>query len=208
MNFKQLFAGLVLSFVGASANAVLIDFTDENWATSAPGVTVTANPDQLTFNQRDRGGCVLGQSYHNLACDGDGIGVVNDEISEIGNNNVHQSITVDFGRAVNVSNVFLLDLFASERGERADLRQIGEIAVIDGITFQAVAGGYNVGGFWDTGFSAAGITSLKFTGYNDLFSDYAIAAIEVSPVPLPGSLVLMGSVLMGLGMYRRKKKVT
>ncbi len=199
MNYKQLLVGLALSIVGVSANALLLDFTDENWETSYPGITVTAVPDDLTFNGGDNGGCLAGQAFHGLSCDGDGLGVKNDEITETGSTSVNQSITIEFASAMNVSNVYLLDLFANEGS--------GEVAVIAGTLFHSVEdGSYNVGGYWDTGFSAQGITSLTFTGNADNFSDYAIAAIEVNPVPLPGSLVLLGSVLMGVGLIKRKKE--
>ncbi len=201
MNFKQLLAGLTLSAVSISANALLIDFTDKDWATNNPAITVTASPTTLTFNAGDRGGCVNGQGTHGLTCDGDGLGVSGvdrDEITQSGSG-TFQSITIEFDSVVNVNNVYLLDLFAKERN--------GEIAVIGGTKIHATDdGSFNVGGYWDTGFSAQGITSLTFTGNYDTFSDYAIAGIDVSPVPLPGSLVLLGSALMGFGFYRRKKK--
>ena len=106
-------------------------------------------------------------------------------------NQVYNSIPL------NISNIFLLDLFSSE--------QTGEIAIIDGIQYF----GDNLlpGGFYATGFTGQGISSIVFSGNFDSFSDYAIAGIEVSAVPLPGAVVLFGTALLGffgVGSSRRR----
>jgi len=209
---RALLAGTVLVFASA-ANAALIDFTDASWGaaiaagdgTSATlgNITLTAGGDNahLTFNGTgDQGGCQAGQSSHGLACAGDGIGVNNDEITQSGSSftSSDQSITISFAEAVDVNDLFVLDLFGSER--------TGEIAIIDGNPYAAPVGNLGIpGGFYATGYSELGILSVVLSGNTDWFSDYALAAIdvEVSPVPLPGAMLLFGSALLGMFGFKR-----
>lgn len=176
-----------------SAQATLIDFTDSSWATAINSgsnatatignVTLSANTGYLTFNAGDNAGCIAGKPTNGLACDGDGIGIYNDEISQGGS----QQVSLNFSEVVNISNIFLLDLFSTE--------QTGEIAIIDGNEYY----GDNLlaGGFYAAGFTGQNITSIIFSGNLDSFSDYAIAGIEISPVPLPGAVVLFGTAILG-----------
>ena len=201
--FKRISILLAALTFSLSAQATLIDFTDDSWLTAinAGGgttatignATLTANTGYLTFNANDNAGCIAGQPINGLTCDGDGIGIYNDEISEGGS----QQVTVSFNEAVNISNIFLLDLFSSE--------QTGEIAIIDGIEY--FGDNLLAGGFYATGYTGQGITSLTFSGNLDSFSDYAVAGIEVSAVPLPGAVVLFGTALLGffgVGASRRR----
>jgi len=198
-----LFAAFIFSM---SAQAVLIDFTDKSWnivdgnTTSTMfidtigDVTLSSTGGYMTFNAGDRAGCVNGQSVSGLTCDGDGIGVWNDDEIHQGGN---QTITVNFENAVNISDILLLDLFSTE--------QTGEIAIIDGDAY--FGANLTAGGFYATGFTGEGITSLIFSGNLDSFSDYALAAIdvEISPVPLPGAAILFGSALLGFFGFKRRR---
>ncbi len=212
--FKQisiLFAAFAFS---AAAQATLIDFTGANWeqaiidgggSTATIGnLTLTANNGLLTFNRNDSGGCKDGQPTNGLTCDGDGIGINNDEISQGGS----QQITFTFDKAVNITNIFLLDLFSGERGYDVNGDPtVGEIAVIDGI--QYFGPNLLAGGYYATGFSKQAITSIIFSGNLDSFSDYALAAIdvEISPVPVPGAAILFGSALLGFFGFKRRRAV-
>lgn len=194
------------------ANASLIDFTDSSWSnaiTNGTGttatvgnITLTASNGSLTFNDSDseRSGCLAGQTSHGLACAGDGIGIGNDEITESGThfNTSDQTITISFASAVDISNVSLLDLFGNENS--------GEIAVIDGLLFGPPVGNLGIsGGYYATGFTKQNALSIVLQGNIDNFSDFSLAAlnIEVSPVPLPGALLLFGSALLGLFGFKR-----
>jgi len=206
---RWLFATALLTFA-MTANAAFIDFTDDSWSdainigsntnATIDNVTLTALNGKLTFNARDRGGCVAGQPTNGLTCDGDGIGVNNDEITQAGSEftSSDQTITISFAEAVDITNLYVLDLFGSEGN--------GEIAVIDGVGYQAPAGNLGIaGGYYATGFTGFGITSIVLTGNEDYFSDYALAAIdvEISAVPLPGALILFGSALLGMFGFKR-----
>lgn len=204
--YKRIFLILTSLFFSVAAQAAYIDFTDRSWQTAInagsgttatiDNVTLAASTGYLTFNAYDNAGCIAGQPDNGLACFGDGIGIRDDEITQGG----FQQITVSFKEAVNITNIFLLDLFSNEK--------TGEIAVINGTQYS----GDNLlpGGFYATGFTGEGITSLVFSGNLDSFSDYAVAAIEVSTVPLPGAFVLFGSALLGffgIGVNRRRRTI-
>lgn len=196
-----------------SAQATLIDFTDKSWQdaiNSGAGtlatignVTLTASGGDFSFNggYSERSGCNNSAGGSLLKCNGDGIGISDDEIRQGGN----QKITVSFTDGpVNIENIYFLDLFANDNGTDND-----EIAVMsigsNNYTYTAVSD--LVGGFYNTGFSEQGISSIMFSGNLDGFSDYALAGIEISPVPLPGAAILFGSALLGFFGFKRRRAV-
>lgn len=212
---KRILVLLAISVLPVTSQATLVDFTDISWQSaisgstaSLGGVSLSATDGNLTFNAGDNGGCVAGKTagIHNLACAGDGIGVNNDEISE--GLRGDQSITVTFDTAVDINNIYLLDLFGNESSGGFINYDIGEKAVINGMTYWSFGAVDNIGGFFTTNFSDNGITSILFEGYNDYFSDYALAAIDydVSVVPLPGAVFLFGTALLGFMGFNRFNK--
>ena len=191
-----------------SVQATLIDFTHISWDTAINtgggttatigNVTLTSSRRNLTFNgsESEQSGCAAGKVKHGLKCDGDGIGIKDDEITH-GRHGRYEKLTISFVEPVNINNLLLLDLFGNERRR-------GERAIINGSSYQALPDNDGFpGGFYATGFSAQGITSIMLTAGKDRFSDYALAAIDVSPVPLPGAFVLFASALLGLFGFRR-----
>ena len=208
--FKQISILLTTFTLSLSANATLIDFTDQSWQDAIDGnnltsvtlgnVTIESTGGYLTFNSSsgERAGCMDGQPDNGLTCLGDGLGVGSSNPDEITQNST-QSITVSFADAVDVNDILLLDLFSSEN--------TGERAVINGTQYF----GDNIldGGFYATGFTGTNIFSLMFTGNIDSFSDYALAGIDVelSPVPVPGAAILFGSALLGFFGFKRRRAV-
>lgn len=208
--FKRISILLAAFAFSAAAQATLIDFTGADWeqaiidgggtAATIGNVTLTADNGSLTFNRNDSGGCKDGQPANGLTCDGDGIGINNDEITQ----GASQQITLTFDKAINITNIILLDLFSTERGyDVNDDPTTGEIAIIDGI--QYFGPNLFAGGYYATGFSGQAITSIVFSGNLDSFSDYALAAIEISAVPVPGAAILFGSALLGFFGFKRRR---
>ncbi len=132
--FRSFLAIFCFAFASV-ANAALVDFTSRVWGeaindgdgtTATVGnVTLTASNGILTFNSSnsETSGCMAGVENHGLACSGDGIGINNDEITESGDvfTSIDQTITISFAAPVDVTNVFLLDLFANETSSHNDI---------------------------------------------------------------------------------------
>ncbi len=204
--FKHISVLIALFTVSVSVHATLIDFTDQSWKDALDGnnltsvtvdnVTLSSTGGYLTFNSgsSERAGCQAGQPDNELMCLGDGIGVGSSNPDEI-NQGGAQTITVSFNEAVDVSDILLLDLFSTE--------QTGERAIINGN--QYFGDNLLAGGFYATGFTGQNIFSLVFSGNLDSFSDYALAGINISPVPLPGAAILFGSALLGFFGFKRRR---
>lgn len=213
--FKRISILLAALAFSAQASATLIDFTKANdWEGSqgqatyfqmidSIGVTISsaASGQLLTFNNSDSGGCENGTADSILKCDGDGIGVGDDEIHQGGS----QKILVKFDNAVDISNIYLLDLFKNDNGIKGNHEKA--LMTIDGITYEFDAASSGDGGFLNTAFSLLNVTEIIFSGYSDLFSDYALAGIdvEISAVPVPGAAILFGSALLGFFGFKRRR---
>lgn len=215
-------AALAASLVlGSATNAVaaskLFDFTAAPFLSGPAyqgtvdgvGFTLTFTPfdGNLTFNDgpEQAPGPIDGALF-DLAGDGDGIGINNDEITNGGSG---ESLLITFDRSVKLSALAFLDLFLSKSGdtERA-------ILSVDGGTPLSFIGQSVVGRApnYGTGF-AEYATDLKGTSFlftaglgNDNIGhgDFALAAMKVQAVPLPASVLLLGAALGGLGFMRRR----
>ncbi|HXI87922.1 MAG TPA: VPLPA-CTERM sorting domain-containing protein [Parvularculaceae bacterium] len=193
-----------LAFAGA-ANAALLDFTDSSTPLSGTidGVhyDVSATGGAIT-NSQAQDGNTCGTT--DLACEVDGLGVNDDEVSDM--IKTGESITIDFGQKVAITGIALLDLFQSYNGI--------EEAVItwDG-------GSFSIFGSEIVNSGASGLatwigsiitTSITFTASNifgdDGINDFAVAALRVEAVPLPAALPLFLAGLAGLGFARGRKR--
>jgi hypothetical protein len=235
--YRMTAAALVITaataLAGGAQAATLIDFTDRSvWsgvdgtATSSAsygGLTVglTSNPaNRLNFTQPfDSQGpaayCL--EKGGRLACDSDGVGVIDDEITNDDSEVTppRQSITVTFSKVKRVLSFEFLDLFFAGDEEGPD----HEVAMVyvngnrdDTRSFSAVDrivldGGYK---FVANPFGNLNINSLTFfaDSTNDTLArpDYALAAISVAPVPLPAAGWLLLAGIGGLGALRRFRK--
>ena len=209
----------------SAVHAVVVDFTSNTWnvgqnvnnSFTVNGITLSSGDDTMTFNggAGEIAGCVStpnsGTESTGLACNGDGIGITNDEITEGGNQTLTVTFDEDLIGPVNIKAIHLLDLFADERD--------GETAVIswgsETINPKA-SGSYNPGGYWEVNFPydnngdlliMAGISSFTLTGFGDDFSDYALARIEFSAVPVPAAFWMFGTALIGFVAMSRRTKV-
>lgn len=198
----------------------MVDFTGDTWSgvdgtndhSNGTDITLSSVGGNMTFNSSDGAfGCGNTNKLNiisttGLDCSGDGIGISDDEISQGGS----QSLTVTFDDGpVNIHAIHLLDLFAGE--------STGEIAVIkwtaESYEAHALPGLFNEGGYWEVNFplvgglEMAGINSFVLSGLDDGFSDYALARIEFSAVPIPSAFWMFGTALIGFVAMSRRIKV-
>lgn len=217
--FKRLSVLLAVFVFSASAQAVSVDFTGQDWkdaisSSSDPttatvgNVTLSTNyyTHVLNFNggSSEQYGCNAGSAIHDLACLGDGIGIRNDEISG------SEQLLIEFAEAVDVAKIYLLDLFGAERtGEQAIIINSNDVnKTVKGAIDSK--GNSIAGGFFTVDYTiqeGRGLTSILLKGYKDCFSDFSLAGLEIapSPVPVPGAAILFGSALLGFFGFKRRR---
>jgi hypothetical protein len=214
MNFKSLIVAAVAAtgFAGAASATSLIDFTDSSvWSSGSSTDTVLGStvsltsvpPGSITVN--NPGPVGVNDGGLGLAFDGDGLGVRDDEITSPG-----QSITVLFsGAGLNVAGFAFLDLFIADD---ASEREVADVEFDDGTVMSFDAQSKGNGGFAYYAIAPKRTTSLTFTAEstNDKRADpdYALAAIEVAPIPLPAAGWMFISALAGMGFLSRRRRAT
>jgi len=204
---KAIGASIVAFFaVSSIAQAALLDFTKnpyigDNGFIAGTTYSVSSVGGSLSWGQNQDGGTCVG-----LACQKDGLGVRDDEIS-IGS----EQIVIDFGTVVKITSFAFLDLFSSSNGnnrERASITYNGGSIFFDALLTETPGGD---SGFLNVGGLSIFTDKLVFTagGSNDNIGidDYALAAVGVSAVPIPPALLMFGAALGGIGFISRSKKI-
>jgi hypothetical protein len=222
-----------LSIAGAfAANAALLDFTDLNTftgpdaisadANGASGViagvtwTLTPSTTPMRYNFAAGNGVFSGANdgfdgqLSNLsvplALEGDGIGIVNDEItSDI---RPVESLTLSFSEKVKIKSLHFLDLFFSDKGTEsvkvfADTAMTILLAEFSSNEELAVGySGYKKGLMDYVGKS---LTFRAAGGVDDTTRDFSLAGANVAAVPVPAAGLLLLTAVGGLAAARRRK---
>ena len=215
--FQTLALAAIVTMAGAMAAAAsTIDFTDEGsytagasqatGTTDGTGWTLTPNPNVyfLTYSQEYDG---TNAPVTTLALENDGVGVIrnrnstDDEVTY-----PRESLTMTFDAAVEVSGFYFLDLFGRETVTvYADGNLVTSIATISS---PWGSGDNSEGGYVYYAFDAT-VTSLTFvpgsSNDNRGRPDFALAAIDLAPIPVPAAGLLLLTALGGLGLARRRK---
>jgi hypothetical protein len=195
-----------LLFAG-SANAALLDFTD---TTAFPNGTTAGSIAGSNYALSAAGGAISdGQAQDgstcpaSLACDRDGLGIGDDEITQI---STGESLTITFSDFVSITAIHLLDLFTGQSFEQALITHSGGSFTINA----SEALGVGLSGYALYAAGAIVTNFLTFSGPNlfgdDGTNDYALAALDVEAVPLPGALPLLLSGIAGLAFASRRRR--
>lgn len=201
--------------IATAAQAAVLDFTNTAGA-GASGKTsgsfmgttysLSSTGGGISFNGSHSGGsCVM------LDCGGDGLGVGDDEVSAPG----RQSIRIDFGEALRIDKVFLLDLFATPGGspsEQAIVGYDGGSVAIDADSGETPGGDSGLRIF---AFHSPILTDyLEFrasdiSGLNDGrgVNDFALAGVSAVPIPAALPLFSSGLAVLGFLSWRRRRTV-
>jgi hypothetical protein len=197
--------GLVAIFFCNGAIAAYIDFTDDSTGLSGMvdgiGFTLSSSPGGLNFNEDYDGDAFTGCGVGQLACENDGVGIGNDEIT------MGQTLNLIFDTAVRITSIEFLDLYKGTYEEQATV-------TIDGGTPFSVNATETSG---DGGYANLSLAALVGPGQNIAFTardfygddgnnDYALASITVSAVPIPAAIWLFGTALIGLIGFTKRGK--
>lgn len=198
---------------GVSASAAILDFTKGlPGATSGSefgGWTLTGyyNGKEKKLNTSSDGPGAVGV----LAGDNDGVGVITDEIS-FGTDYV----TITFAEEVSLIGAYFLDLY-----DKVTSREVANISVgnsvgnpdasLDGYARkQGPANPEGEAGYGELlGLSLRGNQFTFFAGdWNDEYGtpDFALAGLDIAPVPLPAGMLLLPTAIGGMMLARRRKK--
>lgn len=160
---------------------------------------------RMTTNARDRRGCVSGAgTVQNLVCDGDGIGVGNDEITA---NRDWLTVRLNWSGNYRIMGIEFLDLFAPEGGQPEYAQYDINGGGINDVAAQSLTGGYV---YEPVGLILTGLTTIDFFTTLNRRSDFALARISVETddrriVNEPSVLAILSLGLLIAGVFLRRR---
>lgn len=207
---KTLGAAAVMALTVGSANASILDFTDPASYTISPANVASGMIDGVNWTLTASGGNIVEGANGPgpiaaapLLGATDGLGIFDDELTA-----GVETFTLMFDQVVTVLNVYFLDLFIARNNTGLEVATVS----VDGgapVHFNAqVSEAGNTIGFGAFATSLTG-SSFLFTAEfsNDTRGnpDYALAGLDLAPIPLPAGVLLLGGALGALGFARRRK---
>ena len=214
-------AAVTVAFGAVQVSAATIDFTTGGQVAGADVSVLKGG--SLNFTQKFDG--TAGdycQDVGPLLCEYDGFGIGDDEITATRKTELAK---VEFTNGpVTVFGIHFFDLFTSDKGSELARFQFffaggGQSAKINQRAGNPSDGsGY---AYADFGSGYDNVTHILFWGrgedhnpcansscLDDGTNDFAVAGIDIAPVPLPASAFLLMGGLAGLGFMRRHKAVS
>jgi hypothetical protein len=219
---------LMMASVGNAAT--LVDFTNSaDWTSgqtsrdygNGVNVTVTATGGALTVTNPYDGGTAAGSCAGPgkvLACNQDGLGIIDDEVTGVsGTANLNESLLLTFQTPVDIGNLYFLDVFkapASTGVTALNGVSAGESVLFDvngvfaGELF-AQAAYASLGGYLSATVSLLNVSTIRFyagLGKDDGSADFALAALSLTPVPVPAALPLFATGIAAVAYAGRRKR--
>ena len=207
MKKSILFGAAVIAMATGAlpASAALIDFTDNTTGFSGSIGLISWTLTGSSAPNTNEGG--PSSSIGVLLGDNDGVGIGDDEITYGG-----EYLTLNFSEQVTLTAAYYLDLFIAP--EIQDF-EVANITI--GSAPGAADASANADDVFQNGWGYRELTNLGLFGSSFTFwagggndnrgsADFALAAVDISPVPLPAGLVLLGTALAGFGALRRKRQ--